>query len=359
MTAKPIQLTSSTHSVRWWRNRKDQIDIAPPYQRRGRLWSDTDKAYLIDSILNEFDVPKIYMADFTYGDSALNVKRLPYAIIDGKQRWEAILDFYEGRLTLNDDFVLLERPTLRLAGLAFKDLLESFPEVAERFEEYQLSVMSVITSNEELINELFVRLNRSKPLTGAEIRNAMKGPAPALIRQIAKHEFFTTTISFPVQRGDDWNAAAKMLSFEYSDALRATKKRDLDNFVKETGGLPQTQLELAGRKVVETLTDMTEIFLPKDRLLASSGVMPVYFWFVRNRREPDVPRIREFLVQFEAMRSRNRDIVKQEPDSTEVDQELVEYDHYNRSTNDLQSHEGRYRILGSRFKTFLRSKRRG
>ncbi|HEY1203816.1 MAG: DUF262 domain-containing protein [Bryobacteraceae bacterium] len=351
-------MKSSTHSVRWWRNRNDQIDTAPPYQRRGRLWSDTDKAYLIDSILNEFDVPKIYMADFTYGDSALNLKRLPYAIIDGRQRWEAILDFYEGRLTLNDDFVLLERPTLRLAGLAFKDLQKNFPEVAERFEEYELSVMSVITGNEDLINELFVRLNRSKPLTGAEIRNAMKGPAPALIRQIAKHEFFTADISFPVQRGDDWNAAAKMLSFEYFDELRATKKRDLNNFVKETGELPQTRLELAGRQVVETLTDMTEIFLPKDRLLASSGVIPVYFWFVRGRRQTDLPRIREFLVQFEALRSANRDVVKQEPNSTQVDRELVEYDHYNRSTNDLQSHEGRYRILVSRFNTWVKSKRR-
>jgi len=71
-----------------------------------------------------------------------------------------------------------------------------------------------------------------------------------------------------------------------------------------------------------------------------------------------LPRIREFLVQFEALRSANRDVVKQEPNSTQVDRELVEYDHYNRSTNDLQSHEGRYRILVSRFNTWVKSKRR-
>lgn len=298
------------------------------------------------------------MADFTYGDSRLNTKRLPYAIVDGKQRWEAILDFYEGRLALNDDFILLENPSLRLGGLAFKDLLKSFPEVAERFEEYELSVMSVITDDEKLINELFVRLNRSKPLTGAEIRNAMKGPAPAVFRQIANHEFFTTNVTFSVQRGDDLNAAAKILSFEYYNELRATKKKDLDSFVKDTEGLPQSQLELAGRKAVDILTDMTEIFLPKDRLLASSGVIPVYFWFVRSRNESAIPRIREFLVQFEAERTRNREIVRQEPDSPNVDQQLLEYDQYNRSTNDLQSHMGRNNILVARFTEFLKSKGR-
>jgi uncharacterized protein with ParB-like and HNH nuclease domain len=59
----------------------------PPYQRRGRLWSLTDKAYLIDSILNGYDIPKFYVADFTWGKSALNRRKLPYAIIDGKQRF--------------------------------------------------------------------------------------------------------------------------------------------------------------------------------------------------------------------------------------------------------------------------------
>src|ERR1700722_13147633 len=92
------------HTLTWWRNRKEKIDMDPPYQRRGRLWSATDKQYLIDSILNGFDVPKVYMADFTWGDSPLNRQKLPYAIIDGKQRLLAIFDFFGGSITLNKDF---------------------------------------------------------------------------------------------------------------------------------------------------------------------------------------------------------------------------------------------------------------
>jgi hypothetical protein len=178
-----------------------------------------------------FDVPKLYMADFTFGDSPLNVKKLPYAIIDGKQRLEGIFDFFEGEIGLNDDFVLLEDPTTPLGGLTYAELQNRFPDLAERFEEYELSVMSVITKKEDLVNELFIRLNRSKPLRGAEIRNAMKGPAPEVIRQIAKHEFFTSYIRFDTQRGEDLNVVAKLLSFEYHGKPQPTKKADLDGFV--------------------------------------------------------------------------------------------------------------------------------
>src|SRR4051812_17968171 len=107
-------------TLSWWRARKPQIDMSPPYQRRGRLWSPADKAYLIDSIINGFDVPKFYIAEFTYSDSKLNKKKLPFAIIDGKQRFEAIFDFFEGQVTLNSDFVFLDDPSLKLGGLGYR-----------------------------------------------------------------------------------------------------------------------------------------------------------------------------------------------------------------------------------------------
>src|SRR5579883_632280 len=110
------------HTLSWWRSRRREIDLAPPYQRRGKLWSKTDKAYLIDSILNGYDIPKFYVADFTWGRSGLNKKKLPYAIIDGKQRFEAIFDFYDGNVALNDDFLYLPNRSLSLAGLGYKDL---------------------------------------------------------------------------------------------------------------------------------------------------------------------------------------------------------------------------------------------
>src|ERR1700712_162267 len=103
MSKKPIAVTPMPpHTLKWWLNRVASIDTEPAYQRRGRIWSDSDKAYLVDSILNDFDIPKLYLADFNSGDSPLNTARLPYAIIDGKQRLEAIVDFFNGTVALND-----------------------------------------------------------------------------------------------------------------------------------------------------------------------------------------------------------------------------------------------------------------
>ncbi len=310
-------------TLSWWKTRRDKIDMDPSYQRRGRLWSDADKAYLIDSILNGYDVPKIYMADFSWGASKLNAKKLPYAIIDGKQRFEAIFDFFDNKVSLNDDFVYISDPSLKLAGLGYKDLAANHPQIAEEFDNYNLDVMSVAAPKVDPINELFVRLNRSKALTGAEIRNAMSGPAPEVIRQMAKHEVFKTNVSFTVKRGEDLNAAAKLL---------------------------RKKLELSARRGVDVLTGMSGIFLPHDKLLGSSGIFPVYYWFIRGINSAQYHKVRSFLLEFERERAENRRITAEEPNSTKIDRELDQYDKYNRSTNDQTSHIERIKILQRRFR---------
>jgi hypothetical protein len=103
--------------LRWWCTNREKLDMDPSYQRKGRLWSMTDKAFLIDSILNEYDLPKFYVADFTYGGGNLKPAGKPYAIVDGKQRFEAIFDFFDGRLTLDSDFRLESEPELKLVDL--------------------------------------------------------------------------------------------------------------------------------------------------------------------------------------------------------------------------------------------------
>jgi hypothetical protein len=331
-------------TLRWWNNRRDQIDFDPPYQRKGGLWSPQDKAYLIDSILNGFDVPKLYLADYQYGESNLNVAKLPYAIIDGKQRLEAIFDFFDNKIALDEKFIWRKEPSATLGGLSFKDLYFKYPSVAEEFENSNLTIMSVYTDDETLINELFVRLNRSKALTGAEVRNAMPGKVPDAIREIAKHVVFREIVRFSAKRAGDSNAAAKILLFEYIQEPGSTKKKDLDHFAKGKE-VNATKLELAARRSIDTLDEMRDVFLPNDILLASAGVFPVYYWLVRSVDPLFHGEIRPFLIQFEERRARNRDLQKSNPHSAKVNEELLRYDTLNRSTNDAGSHKGRISIL--------------
>jgi hypothetical protein len=70
-------------------------------------------------------------------------------------------------------------------------------------------------------------------------------------------------------------------------------------------------------------------------------------------RTTDYRHVREFLVRFEEERKDNRSLVKENPKDRKIKREFVEYDQFNRHTNDLASHQGRLRILNNHFKTFL------
>lgn len=236
---------------------------------------------------------------------------------------------------------------MKLGGLSLKDLRRSYGKVAEEFENASLDMMSVVAEDEADINEIFKRLNKSKQLTGAEVRNAVSGPVSDLIRVIASHEFFVENIKFSIKRAADLNAAAKLLIFEYNEKPVATKKSNLDEFA--ISDIKRERLELSGRRVLDTLSSMTSIFIPRDQLLVSAGIVPVYYWFIREMNEEHYWRVREALTSFEAARKENRERQK-EKDGENLDNSLSRFDTLNRSTNDQQSHIGRVQILQSFFK---------
>ena len=337
-------------TLSWWYDERDNIDLNPSYQRKGRLWSTKDKSYLIDSIINGFDMPKIYVADFTFLNSQLNEKRKPYAVVDGKQRLEAMFDFFKGDLTLDKGFIYLENPTLNLAGLGYKDLKAKFPKVASKFDNFNLSVISIITDSDAMINEMFIRLNKSKPLTGAELRNAMKGVVPKLTREIIKHSFFTNKIRFNINRGQDSNVATKLLLIEFRGKFVDTKKIHLDKLVDDAVAAETSNLDTSFKNINRVLGYMDDSFVNKDTLLASSGLVPVFYWLYRTYGKESKDKIRNFLVHFEQKRKETRKITVKDSEGNPLIIGTENYNYFNfdrlsKSLNDQASLQGCYNIL--------------
>lgn len=397
MKFKVIQQPAQTLSS-WWDDQKD-IDLDPVYQRKGQIWSLKQKQDLIDTILNGFDIPKFYFADFTWLDSGLNTKRKKYAVIDGKQRLVAIFGYFENKFTLSPKFSLYDEPDLRLQGLSYRDLQASFPKIARRFDNYNLTVMSVIADDEQKINELFLRLNASKPLVGAEIRNAMKGEVPDLIRELVEHPFWERT-KFSKIRGQDKNSAAKLLLIEHAGTFVDTKKKQLDDLVQvaidaaqlsvedhmpvrsaveepeldpgaDDAGAPDedidstteilvevaeetqtetTDIRRAANRVQAMLTVLEPLFLDKDPLLNQQAQIPVIYWLSREMEPESFPYLRQFLVRFEADRQANR---ARPTDSPDREAELIDYELMARTSNDRASIKGRYLIMRRRFDKFV------
>ena len=332
-------------TLSWWSDERKSLDLSPPYQRRGRVWSAKEKSFLVDSILNGYDIPKIYIADFTYFPSALNTNKKSYSVIDGRQRFETFFDFFDDNLRLAETFVYIEDASVRLAGLLYSELKARHSRIASKFENFNLNVMSVITDDEARINDLFVRLNSSKPLTGAEVRNAMAGVVPLLIRRVADHPFFTQKVSFNVSRRQDQNAAAKLLLLEYRGAIVDTKKINLNRFVAEGLLSESTALGAAADRVIKVLDSVVPLFNDRDDTLKLATGLPVYYWYFRNHDtdKNTISRMRAF----EDARRRNKKLASIGA-GEQIDEQLQTYDYFNRSPDDATSHERRYQILVQR-----------
>lgn len=327
-------------TVSWWNSRRDEIDFSPPYQRKGNVWNENAKAYLIDSIINDYDIPKIYLADFSFSNSPLNSKKRRYAVIDGKQRLQAIVDFMSNAFPLRADFIFESNPILELSGLFYKDIKQRYAEVADRIDQFNLDVMSVITDEEAKINDLFIRLNSSKPLTAPEFRNAMKGVVPQLISRIAKNRFFDDCVKFSTKRGEDKAVAAKLLLIEFRGSFVDTKRTQIDRLVDEGLAAESPGFEDAAARVIEVLDKMRDIFVDKDPLLSSQGPVTVYYQVVR--RVGVVPGLREAFVSFNREREENRKLVASGKAGDHI---LSNFDMMARNTNDASSIKYRTAVM--------------
>ena len=155
-------------SLNWWYRQRRDIDFDASYQRRGATWSVADKAYLIDTLLNQYDIPKIYIADFTICASPLNVNRKFYALVSGAQYFEAAFDFFDGAFSLADDFLLYQNQSLNLGGLCYAELMSRYPSVCTVLDDYEPTVMSVIVTEEFKLASLFARLRKLAELDAAQ-----------------------------------------------------------------------------------------------------------------------------------------------------------------------------------------------
>src|SRR2546422_10067071 len=58
----------------------------PEYQRQSKLWSDDKKQRLIDSILRDIDIPKLYFNETKAGE---------FEVVDGQQRLWTVWEFID------------------------------------------------------------------------------------------------------------------------------------------------------------------------------------------------------------------------------------------------------------------------
>ena len=90
-----------------------RFELAPSYQRQSEVWGEEKRQLFIDSLVNGFDVPKLY-----FHRLALQRDKPIFAIVDGKQRLEAIREFVNDKVALSQEFIDEEEENKSRAGEA-------------------------------------------------------------------------------------------------------------------------------------------------------------------------------------------------------------------------------------------------
>ena len=136
-----------------------ELIIQPKFQRRRTSWPNTAKTGLMDSIMNNYPIPPIYIREFVN-----DKKERQREIIDGQQRISTILEFNRNEWKLSKNLSDNE-----FVGYLFNEL--PF-ETQQQILDYELTFLSIRGAEDSDIISIFSRLNSfSLPLNKQEKRN--------------------------------------------------------------------------------------------------------------------------------------------------------------------------------------------
>lgn len=328
--------------------RKNRIDLNPPYQREAGIWSVDKQQLFIDSLLNGYDVPKLYFHDRSSENGPFSD-----SVVDGKQRLTAVWAFMQDAFPLASDFEFSGDTSFFGGEPPAKDQKYSdFTEdQVEYFRGQTIDVVTIETDEEDDIEELFSRLNNGEPLNAAEKRNAMGGNMIKLVREVAKLPALKQSLGFKDKRMSHHEVAAKLLRMEVSDrdghgVFCDLKKKFLDQMVDKNRDATEAELQGLKSRVEKNLKLLNKVFAKSDPLLGKQSYPQLYYGWLKvalSRYSADGihAKLHQFLEAFHKKRVENL----QKPED-ERDPYLIEYGRLTQQgTNDLQSMTERATIL--------------
>jgi hypothetical protein len=138
---------------------RKEVVINRNYQRGSDIWPVTARSYFIDTILQDFPFPKIYLYQAFSKETNKPYKEL----VDGQQRITTIQDFYHNRFALSNT-------SKKFKGLRFRDLDENTQKI---FVSYQIEHSTILSATRTELLEMFRRMNAyTAPLKEAEKRHS-------------------------------------------------------------------------------------------------------------------------------------------------------------------------------------------
>lgn len=237
----------------------------PEYQRQPNLWSPEKKSLLIDSILQDIDIPKLYFNRTRDGH---------YEVVDGQQRLWAIWEFLDGAYPYRSD------------GKAekFSDLTSAQKNTIRN---YSLQVTLFEDAGDAYLRELFVRLQLGLLLNVGERLHAASGEMKELVFGKFAAQKFITHLGIPDRRFAKETLCAQICinSFtrEKLGEFARTRYEDLLEFFREyehPQGKDRSFFQTQTKRISSVLDGLWTCFGSNSKKLRNrSYILSVYLFF--------------------------------------------------------------------------------
>lgn len=240
-------------------DRKD-VRVNRQYQRSDEVWPRTAQSFLIETILMNYPIPKLFLHQKT----DLRTNKTLREIVDGQQRTRAIVDFYHDEYRLTSNVTLAEA-----VGRTFSELPE---DLQRQFREYGLLFDVFVGATEEEVREVFRRMNSfTVPLNAEEQRHAQyQGEFKWFMRKLSTEysEAFRNASVFnqkSLVRMQDQKLLTEICA-AYFKGIATTSKRTLDAMYrdhdrpKDFPNVVRDELDHRIREGLDTLFGWIELY---------------------------------------------------------------------------------------------------
>jgi len=287
---------------------RERVNTNPDFQRPA-VWSTSQKQLLVDTILRDYDVPKLYWRK-------TGSKPDTYDVVDGQQRLRAVWDFFDGKFKLPKDADEIDYE--KIAGCLYQDLPD---DLRIRFDSYALDVVILEETDEDEVREMFLRLQNGTSLKAQEKRNAYPGKMRDFVHDLSSHRFFNS-VAFKNSRFSYDHIAAQLVCLEISGEPTNIKNTDLNRMYEANREFDdKNPIAKAVRRNLDILAD---VFPEKTPELERFNVISLYCVIAELSQSYVLSDIKEHIhdwfIEFEAVR-RNETAKPQD----EADAEWITY----------------------------------
>ena len=281
----------------WGWSKQNQLELRPDFQRK-EVWSKPAQIALIDTILRNIPIPKIYVQSILGDD----IEKMYRIVVDGQQRLNAILRFLNDKLRLRVPYVAEQ-----FDRCCFNDLPV---DIRKKFLTYQLDFNDLVNPTEDEVRDLYARVNKyTVQLNKQELRRAdFPGEFLSLAEELADMEFFAEAKLFSTGQ------TRRMLDVEFTEELlclqlegEQDKKETIDDFC-ERYAIFADGAESVRKNFESVLNDLTVIFQDEISLAGTRFKQKADFYslfacvwdYIRNDKKinmGNLPRVRASLLR--------------------------------------------------------------